>query len=104
MTTDKPAIVQPDRTLERVGSCLENKACYFIAWGSRPLSSAKTINNKKYQTYCPNRQFRIENYNFVLDRRFKEKQILNHPNIFKEKGEWIKKENSRNIFLELTRV
>lgn len=59
---------------------------------------------EQYQTYDPYRQFKIEKYNFVLDRRFKEKQILNHPDLFKEQGEWIKKENSEKIFLDLTRV
>lgn len=59
---------------------------------------------EQYQTYDPYRQFKIEKYNFVLNRRFKEKQILNHPDLFKEQGEWIKKENSEKIFLDLTRV
>lgn len=59
---------------------------------------------EQYQTYDPFRKFKIEKYNFVLDRKAKERQILSHPDLFREQGEWIKKENSEKIFLDLTRV
>jgi hypothetical protein len=42
-------------------------------------------------------------YNFVLDRRYKEKLILSHPDLTKETGEWVKKENAEDIFLKLTK-
>lgn len=54
-----------------------------------------------YQTYDPFKRFKLEKYNFVLDRRGKEKQLLNHPDIFKEDGEWVKRKNAEELFLKI---
>lgn len=51
-----------------------------------------------YQTYDPLRRFKIEKYNFVLNRRHAEKRILSHPDIFREEGEWIRKSNAVELF------
>jgi len=51
-----------------------------------------------YQTYDPFRRFKVYKYEFVLDRILSEKKILNHPDIMNEQGEWIKKENAKEIF------
>ena len=51
-----------------------------------------------YQTYDPYRRFEIIKYDFVIDRALTEKKLLNHPNILKEQGEWVKKENAKEIF------
>jgi hypothetical protein len=61
-----------------------------------------TINLKQrlsqYQTYDPYRKFKVFKYDFVLDKRSKEKELLNHPNIYNELGEWIKKTNAEELF------
>jgi hypothetical protein len=54
-----------------------------------------------YQTYDPFRRFKIKKYDFVIDRKQKEKLILSHPEIFNASGEWIKIENAERIFLEI---
>lgn len=53
---------------------------------------------EQYQTYDPYRQFKIEKYNFVLNRRFKEKQILNHPDLFKEQVNGLRKRIQKRYF------
>lgn len=64
-----------------------------------------TINIKQrlevYQTYDPYRRFKIEKYDFVLDRSSKEKEFLTHSNIYNESGEWVSLENSIEIFQRL---
>lgn len=55
----------------------------------------------QYQTYDPYRAFRLEKYNFVLNRRHHEKLLLSHPDIVNESGEWVLKENVEEIFNEL---
>jgi hypothetical protein len=54
-----------------------------------------------YQTYDPYRRFKVEKYNFVLDRRHCEERLLQHPDIFKEQGEWIKRKNAVDIFASI---
>ncbi len=51
-----------------------------------------------YQTYDPYRSFKIERYGFVLDRRFKEEQLLCHPDLYNESGEWVLKKNANDVF------
>lgn len=58
---------------------------------------------RQYQTYDPFRQFKVEHYKFVLNRREMERQILDHPEVFSENGEWVKRENAKHIFLQMTR-
>ena len=45
---------------------------------------------KVYQTYDPKRSFYISNYEFVLDRRKVEKEVLSEYKFDIELGEWIK--------------
>lgn len=52
----------------------------------------------QYQTYSPFRDFTLIKYDFVLDRTKSEKLVLNNPNITKEQGEWILKNNAIHIF------
>lgn len=56
---------------------------------------------ESYQTYDPYRKFKIVKYDFVIDRNVKEKSILNHYDIFKENGEWIKKDNALEVFSKI---
>lgn len=61
-----------------------------------------TINLKQrlaqYQTYDPYRQFSVAKYDFVLDRHRCEADLLNHPFICREEGEWVLKDNALEIF------
>lgn len=52
----------------------------------------------QYQTYDPYRQFKIEKYEFVLNRRHIEEILLAHPDMFNETGEWVRRENAIKIF------
>lgn len=56
---------------------------------------------ESYQTYDPYRRYKVTKYDFVLDRISTEKNILGHYDIFKENGEWIKKDNAIDIFTNL---
>lgn len=58
----------------------------------------------QYQTYDPYRSFRIVKYEFVLNRRAKELEVLTHPNALNERGEWINKENAITIFTEICNI
>ena len=58
---------------------------------------------KQYQTYDPFRQFKLEHYRFVLDRREMERGILDHPEVMTENGEWVHRSQSRKIFLKMTK-
>lgn len=55
----------------------------------------------QYQTYSPYRDFKIEKYDFVIDKFKAEKFLLNHPLLNKENGEWVYKENAKSIFDDL---
>ena len=57
-----------------------------------------------YQTYDPYRKFKVSKYEFVLDRKIIEKQILQNPNINNENGEWIEKVNAIQFFSEICTV
>lgn len=52
----------------------------------------------QYQTYDPYRRFKVHKYDFVLDKRKKEKEFLTHPNIYNELGEWVKRTNAEDLF------
>jgi hypothetical protein len=52
----------------------------------------------QYQIYDPLKRFRVVKYDFVLDRRHTEKKILKHPDISLETGEWVLKENAKELF------
>lgn len=54
-----------------------------------------------YQTYDPYRAFKVVKYDFVLDRRLKEKELLQHPNILNEQGEWVKKDFALEVFSKI---
>ena len=56
-----------------------------------------------YQTYSPYRDFILEKYDFVVDKFSIEKQLLNHPLLNKEQGEWVKKDNAELVFNDLAR-
>jgi hypothetical protein len=58
---------------------------------------------EQYQTYDPYRQFKIEKYSFVLDRRHNEQLILEHPDVVKENGEWVLRDRANELFLRITR-
>lgn len=64
-----------------------------------------TINLKQrlaqYQTYDPYRKFKVFKYDFVLDKRSKEKELLSHPDIYNELGEWVKKTNAEVLFSKI---
>lgn len=64
-----------------------------------------TINLKQrlsqYQTYDPYRSFKVFKYDFVLDKRKKEKELLSHPDIYNELGEWVKKTNAEYLFSQI---
>ena len=55
-----------------------------------------------YQTYDPYKQFKVVKYNFVLNRKLIERQLLNHPDLFKDTGEWILKQNAELVFSKIT--
>ena len=57
-----------------------------------------------YQTYDPYRRFKVIKYDFVLDRVLGEKKVLNHPQIARECGEWVKKESAAKLFEQLVFV
>ena len=57
----------------------------------------------QYQTYSPFRDFRIEKYDFVLDKFLVEKQILSHPLIDRATGEWVKVDNAKLIFNDIAK-
>lgn len=58
----------------------------------------------QYQTYDPHRSFKIVKYEFVLNRRLKEKELLLHPDVVNETGEWIAKENAIKLFEKICYV
>ena len=59
---------------------------------------------KTYQTYDPYRSFKVNRYEFVLNRRHYEKLILSSYHLSLEEGEWIKKSNAERIFRDVTFV
>ncbi len=84
--------------------------CYIIGNSAYPLhyKVGMTLDLDKrlsqYQTYDPYRAFKVEAYEFVLDRRASEKLIIKHPLITSEEGEWILKENALQLFHSLIKV
>lgn len=58
----------------------------------------------QYQTYSPYRDFKIEKYDFVIDKFKTESILLNHALIDRASGEWVSKENAIAIFDDLSRI
>jgi len=56
-----------------------------------------------YQTYSPYRDYKIEKYDFVEDKFKIESQLLNHPLICREQGEWVLVPYAKEIFDDLSR-
>lgn len=54
-----------------------------------------------YQTYDPLKRFRVIKYEFVLDRRLIEKKLLHHPDVMKELGEWVRREQAVEVFSKI---
>lgn len=52
-----------------------------------------------YQTYDPNRLFKVERYMFVEDRREVEKEILRKYSVDIDKGEWVSTEKVIEMFV-----
>ena len=50
-----------------------------------------------YQTYSPLRDYKIENYDFVFNKKETEQQVLNNFQFSIESGEWIKNTKSIEI-------
>lgn len=55
---------------------------------------------KIYQTYDPNRAYKVEHYRFVKDARLAEQQVLEKFTINILKGEWIKGDEVKTHFIE----
>jgi hypothetical protein len=62
----------------------------------------KNLDNRlrSYQTYDPNRSFKVEHYRFVKNSRQAEKEILSKFNLSLLKGEWIKGKTVKTLFIE----
>ena len=45
---------------------------------------------ESYQTYDPYKKFKVEHYDFCLDRRTAEKQLLDKFDVHLVDGEWVK--------------
>ena len=65
------------------------------------LKIGMTVDTKarlaSYQTYDPHGAFYIKNYEFCLDRREAEKELLEKFNVHLAEGEWIKHSDSLEI-------
>lgn len=57
----------------------------------------------QYQTYSPYRDYKLEKYDFVLDKFLVEKLILNHPLIDRAHGEWVLVSNAKTIFDDIAK-
>lgn len=51
----------------------------------------------QYQTYDPEKRFKVRNYEFVLDRRATEQNVIASYGVDLQKSEWIPVTNSTNI-------
>lgn len=54
---------------------------------------------RSYQTYDPMRRYKVEHYRVVENARDEEKHYLTHHKINLAKGEWVYKENVKELFL-----
>lgn len=54
---------------------------------------------RSYQTYDPMRRFQVEHYRVVENAREEEKYYLTHHKINLAKGEWVYKQNVKELFL-----
>lgn len=69
--------------------------CYKIGM-TKNLQSRLKI----YQTYDPNRAYKVEHYRFVKDARLVEQKVLEKFKINILKGEWIKGDDVKTYFIE----
>lgn len=58
---------------------------------------------KSYQTYDPFQRFYVKNYEFCIDRRAAEKELLEKFNFHLSSGEWIKYRYSNELISVLRR-
>jgi hypothetical protein len=78
-------------------------AVYLIANPAWPehLKIGMTVDTESrlasYQTYDPFKAFYIKNYEFCLDRRAAEQQLLERFNFHLAEGEWVKHSDSLEI-------
>lgn len=54
---------------------------------------------RSYQTYDPMKRYKVEHYRVVENAREEEKYYLTHHKINLAKGEWVYKENVKELFL-----
>lgn len=54
---------------------------------------------RSYQTYDPMKRYKVEHYRVVENAREEEKYYLTHHKISIAKGEWVYKENVKELFL-----
>jgi hypothetical protein len=52
----------------------------------------------QYQTYDPHRSFYVEKYNFVINRKLTEKEIIAYAKVDVTKGEWVSSAKASDIF------
>lgn len=77
------------------------------AWPNVYKIGMTTDLNKRlssYQTYDPYRQYKVESYEFVLDRAKTEKQILRDYNSDLTVGEWVSKDCYRSIIYSIRKT
>lgn len=97
------------KELERRCEDAKSKAglVYMISNPSFPehvkIGMTKNLEKRlsSYQTYDPYRRFQVEHYEFVCDRVFTERKILNSFLVNLEQGEWIKRPNATAIFHDI---
>lgn len=58
---------------------------------------------KSYQTYDPFQRFYVKNYEFCIDRRVAEKELLEKFNLHLSAGEWIKHNRSLEVIQHIRR-
>ena len=86
----------------KIKDCKEGMV-YLIANSAWPehLKIGMTIDLESrlssYQTYDPFKAYYIKNYEFCLDRRAAEQELLDRFNIHVEEGEWIKHSDSLEV-------
>ena len=56
---------------------------------------------KSYQVYDPLQRYKVEHYNFVIDRRATEKMLLDRYNLDISAGEWITNKKVKMDIMEL---
>lgn len=94
------------KELEQRGEEIKSNAgiVYMISNPSFPnhvkIGMTQNLNKRlaTYQTYDPYRQFKVEHYEFVCNRKQNERKILNSVRVDIERGEWIKRPIATTVF------